>query len=91
MVLKKSAKQFASKICIDKVILGGEKSELLNHIVSIGVNMIYSKRQLSVALFLAILKTDFNTERYSAKVKNEMEEFREKWKLIINLLPDSES
>ena len=33
--LRNQLSNFASKICIDKVILGGEKSELLNHIVSI--------------------------------------------------------
>lgn len=89
--LRNRLSNLANKICIGNVMLGGEKCAILNHIVSVCVHMIYSKQQLSVALFLAILKADFNSERYSAKVKNKIEEFKQKWKLIINLLKDIES
>ena len=85
-LISKQLEELTDKISIQGIILGGDDCIILNHVISVGIHMIYSQKQLSVALLLAILRSDFDSERYSAKLNDRMEEFNTKWDLLGNHL-----
>lgn len=72
----------SNKITIDKVLLGGEENLITNHIISIGVMMIYSKKHLALSLLISILREDFISEKYCAKLNSKMEELDKKWMVL---------
>lgn len=85
----KQLTRLADKININEVILGGSDCLLMNHIVSVGIQMIYSKKQLSLPLALAFLLGDLHSERFCAKIRGKMEDFDRKWGAI-RYLEDAE-
>ena len=89
LFVSKRLNRLADKININEIILGGDNCLFINHIVSVGVYIIYSKKRLSLSLVLAILRSDFISEKYYAKLSDKIEEFNRKW-LFINLLQEVE-
>ena len=79
----------ADKVTIKEIILGGGTSTVINHVISAGTYMIYSKKHLSLAVLLSILRADLNSEKYCAKLNDKMEEVDKKWK-VLKLLREAE-
>ena len=57
---------------ITEVILGGTASQIINHIISVGLYMIYSGKQLSLETLEGILQADCKSEKYWAQLNNKM-------------------
>ena len=76
---RKRFTRLTEKIGIENIILGGEENLIVNHVVSVGVHMIYAKKSLSVTLLELILRADYNSEKYWAKVNGRKEELSKKW------------
>ena len=75
----KQLRTLVNNITINEIILGGGDSLIINHVVSVGVYMIYSKKHLSVTLLIALLKADLKSEQYCAKVNDKEEIVYNKW------------
>ena len=88
-LIKEKLARLADGITIKNTILEGTECLILNHIVSIGVQMIHSNKQLSVKLLLAILRSDCKSEKYNANLNGKKEEFDKKW-LDLNHLQEDE-
>ena len=78
-LVKKRLSNLTERINIVNIILGGDDNLIINHVVSAGVQMIYAKKSLSVALLEEILRADYNSEKYSAKLTGREEELSKKW------------
>ena len=76
---EKRLSNFTERINIENIILGGEDNMIINHVVSAGVQMIYAKKSLSVALLELILRADYKSEKYWAKLNGTEEELNKKW------------
>ena len=76
---KKRLSRLIEKINVENIILGGEDNLIINHVVSAGVGMIYAKKPLSVTLLKSILRADYNSEKYWAKLNGREEELNKKW------------
>ena len=72
----------ASHVTREGVILGGQESLIINHIISTAIYMIYAKRHLSIEILLEILLSDLKSEKYLAALKEKEEVFNKKWKTV---------
>ena len=71
--------ELAEKVNIKMVIFGGEANPVLNHVISAVIHMISTKRELSLALLIAILKSDMQSEWYQANLNKQIEDYNKKW------------
>ena len=83
-LIGKRLSRLSEKINIVNIILGGEDNLIINHIVSVGVYMIYVKKPLTVTMLQFILRSDYNSEKYCAKLNDREKELSKKW-MTLNL------
>ena len=74
----------AEKINMNEVLVGGEKCLIVNHVVSVGVQIIYARKSLSVNVLQAMLRSDFESERYLAIMSERKDKLERKWGSIKN-------
>ena len=66
------------------VILGASECFLVNHVISIGKNMINRNSRLNMGELLARVDIEKKTEEIIARRKGNLENFHEKWAALRN-------
>ena len=82
LLVRNEHSSLAEKVNIKFVILGGDDNSIMNHVISVGIQMIHSGKELSLTLLMTILKCDMQSEHYQANIKGQINVFNQKWSTL---------